>query len=50
VASFSFLSPILALLLGALIFDETIGLPILLAAILVAAGIVLINRPVRVAA
>jgi drug/metabolite transporter (DMT)-like permease len=50
VASFSFLSPVLALLLGALIFEETIGLPILLAAILVAAGIVLINRPARAAA
>ncbi|KAF0137153.1 MAG: Multidrug transporter [Xanthobacteraceae bacterium] len=45
VASFSFLSPILALLLGAILFDETIGLPILGAAALVAAGIVLINRP-----
>lgn len=45
VASFSFLSPILALILGALLFDETIGLPILGAAVLVAAGIVLINRP-----
>lgn len=46
VASFSFLSPILALILGAIFFDETIGLPILGAAALVAAGIVLINRPV----
>lgn len=45
VASFSFLTPILALLLGALLFDETLGLPILLAAVLVAAGIVLMNRP-----
>jgi drug/metabolite transporter (DMT)-like permease len=46
VASFSFLTPILALVLGAVLFGETIGLPILLAAALVAAGIVLINRPV----
>jgi drug/metabolite transporter (DMT)-like permease len=46
VASFSFLTPILALLLGALFFGETVGLPILLAAALVAVGIVLINRPV----
>jgi drug/metabolite transporter (DMT)-like permease len=46
VASFSFLTPILALLLGALLFGETIGLPILVAAALVAAGIVLMNRPV----
>ena len=45
VASFSFLTPILALLLGALFFGETIGPAILLAAALAAAGIVLINRP-----
>ncbi|HEY6918849.1 MAG TPA: DMT family transporter, partial [Tabrizicola sp.] len=45
VASFSFLTPILALLLGWLLFGETLGLPILLAAVLVAAGIVLMNRP-----
>ena len=44
VASFSFLTPILALLLGALLFGETLGLPILLAAALVAVGIVLMNR------
>jgi len=44
VASFSFLTPILALLLGALLFGETLGLPILLAAVLVALGIVLMNR------
>ena len=46
VASFSFLTPILALLLGSFLFGETIGLPILFAAALAAAGIVLINRPV----
>ena len=45
VASFSFLTPILALGLGALIFGESITWPILVAAGLVAAGIVLINRP-----
>jgi drug/metabolite transporter (DMT)-like permease len=45
VASFSFLTPVLALALGALIFGETITWPILGAAALVAAGIVLINRP-----
>lgn len=49
VASFSFLTPILALLLGALLFGETLGLPILLAALLVAAGIVLMNRPAAAA-
>jgi drug/metabolite transporter (DMT)-like permease len=47
VASFSFLTPILAVALGALIFGETITLSILFAVILVAAGIVLINRPAR---
>ena len=44
VASFSFLPPILAVLLGALIFGESVTWAILLAAGLVAAGIVLINR------
>ncbi len=44
VASFSFLTPILALTLGALIFGETVTWPVLGAAALVAAGIVLINR------
>jgi len=42
--------PILALLLGAVLFGETLGLPILGAAVLVAAGIVLMNRPVAPAA
>jgi drug/metabolite transporter (DMT)-like permease len=45
VASFSFLTPILALILGAVLFGETIGPASLGAAALVAAGIVLINRP-----
>lgn len=47
VASFSFLTPVLALALGALVFGESIGPAILGAALLVAAGIVLINRPAR---
>ncbi|WP_431300120.1 DMT family transporter [Tabrizicola sp. BL-A-41-H6] len=47
VASFSFLTPIFALTLGALIFGETVTWAILGAAVLVAAGIVLINRPAR---
>ena len=47
VASFSFLTPIFAITLGALLFDETITWTILGAAALVAAGIVLINRPTR---
>lgn len=45
VASFSFLTPILAILLGAILFGETVGPAILIAAALAAAGIVLINRP-----
>lgn len=45
VASFSFLTPILAIGLGALIFGESITWSILASAGLVAAGIVLINRP-----
>lgn len=45
VASFSFLTPILAVGLGALIFGESVTWSILAAAGLVAAGIVLINRP-----
>lgn len=47
VASFSFLTPILAILLGALIFGESATWAILVAAALVAAGIVLINRSGR---
>ena len=45
VASFSFLTPILALLMGAAFFGESVTWAILAAAGLVAAGIVLINRP-----
>jgi drug/metabolite transporter (DMT)-like permease len=45
VASFSFLTPILAIALGAFIFGETVTWSILAAAGLVAAGIILINRP-----
>jgi drug/metabolite transporter (DMT)-like permease len=47
VASFSFLTPILAIALGALIFGETVTWAILASAGLVAAGIVLINRPAQ---
>jgi len=50
VASFSFLTPILALGLGALIFGESLTWSILGAAGFVAAGIVLINRPAKTAA
>ena len=44
VASFSFLSPVISVLLGWLILGEQIGLQVFLALLLVAAGIVLINR------
>jgi drug/metabolite transporter (DMT)-like permease len=47
VAAFSFLTPVLAVGLGALVFGETVTWSILLAVILVAIGIVLINRPAR---
>lgn len=46
VASFSFLTPILALAMGAVFFGETLHASILGAAALVAVGIVLINRRV----
>ncbi|TDK51977.1 DMT family transporter [Antarcticimicrobium luteum] len=44
VASFSFLSPVFAVLFGWLILGEHIGPPVWIALALVAAGIVLINR------
>lgn len=44
VAAFSFLTPVMAILLGAAIFGETLSPAILGPGILVAAGIVLINR------
>ncbi|CAN1532558.1 RhaT Permeases of the drug/metabolite transporter (DMT) superfamily [Paracoccaceae bacterium] len=45
VASFSFLTPVLALFLGATFFGETLNGAILGAVVLVAIGIILINRP-----
>ncbi|MGB5871207.1 MAG: DMT family transporter, partial [Albidovulum sp.] len=47
VASFSFLTPVFGVFMGWLVLEEHVGLPILLAAALVAVGIILINRPVR---
>ena len=44
VASFSFLTPILAILLGHLFFGESLSLTLLGAAVLVSVGIILINR------
>ncbi len=45
VASFSFLSPIFGILLGWLLLGEHAGVSIFAAGALVAAGILLINRP-----
>ncbi len=47
VASFSFLSPVLAVALGWLMLGEDVGPSLIAALVLVAVGIVLINRPVR---
>ncbi|GAA6162368.1 DMT family transporter [Pelagimonas sp. KU-00592-HH] len=44
VASFSFLSPVFSVLLGWWLLDEQVGLSIWLALVLVALGIILINR------
>ena len=50
VASFSFLTPVLAVGLGWLILSEEIGPGVLIGLVLVAAGIVLINRRPRIPA
>lgn len=47
VASFSFLTPIFGVGFGWALLGEHVGLPLLGAAFLVAAGIILINRPAR---
>ncbi len=47
VASFSFLSPVLSVALGWLLLGEEIGPNLIGALVLVAIGILLINRPVR---
>ncbi|EBA11348.1 DMT family transporter [Roseobacter sp. CCS2] len=47
VASFSFLSPVLAVGLGWLLLGEEIGPNLIAALVLVALGILLINRPIR---
>ena len=44
VASFSFLTPLFAILLGHIIYDETLTLSLIVAFLLVASGIVLLNR------
>ena len=48
VAAFSFLSPVFGVFFGWWLLGETIGLPILAALLLVAGGLVLINRPGQV--
>ena len=45
VASFSFLTPILGVVLGWALLGETLGPSILISLLLVCAGLVLINRP-----
>lgn len=50
VASFSFMTPIFGVALGWLILGEHVGLATLGAALLVAIGIILINRPIKVPA
>ncbi|MGR3492960.1 MAG: DMT family transporter [Shimia sp.] len=47
VASFSFLSPVFAVALGALLLGEEVGPSLIVALGLVTVGLVLINRPVR---
>ncbi|MDO6589696.1 EamA/RhaT family transporter [Loktanella sp. D2R18] len=47
VASFSFLSPVLSVGLGWLLLDEQVGFDLIGALLLVAIGIVLINRPAK---
>ena len=50
VASFSFLSPVFSVGLGWVLLDETVGVSLLGALALVAAGILLVNLPRRVTA
>ncbi len=47
VASFSFLTPVFSLLIGAVFFQESITWMLAIGAALVAVGIVLVNRPPR---
>ena len=46
IASFGFISPMFGVLFGYLLLDEALSLTFVLALLLVAAGIFLVNRPV----
>jgi len=48
VAAFSFLSPAFGVFFGWLFLGEALGLPVLIALVLVSLGLILINRPVQV--
>ena len=48
VAAFSFLSPVFGVFFGWALLDEHVGWPVLVALMLVAAGLILINRPAQV--
>lgn len=48
VAAFSFLSPVFGVFFGWALLDEHVGWPVLVALVLVASGLVLINRPDQV--
>ncbi len=47
VAAFSFLAPVFGVILGWWLLGETIGAPVVVALVLVASGLILINRPAR---
>jgi drug/metabolite transporter (DMT)-like permease len=44
VASFSFLTPVFSLLIGAVLFSEALHASLIVASLLVGSGIMLINR------
>lgn len=48
VAAFSFRSPVFGVSFGWLFLDEALGLPVLVALVLVSASLILISRPVQV--
>ncbi len=48
VAAFGFLAPVFGVFFGWLFLGEALGLPVLVALVLVSVGLVLINRPVQV--